>query len=79
MRKKYLFTFGVIAKTSHGTEYVPRIGNYVLPDCGIGIAINSIAEIIYRAPCDIFIDAINDVELEKPTGLYGNGIANKED
>ena len=70
--EKCIYSFGVIAKTSHGTEYVPHIGNYVLPEWSIKDAIFSIAEIIHRAPCDVFIDAINYVELEKPTGLYGN-------
>lgn len=68
---KTIYTFGVYAKTSRGTEYVSHVGNFELPEYGIGYAINKIAEILHRAPCDVFIEAINDCPLENPTGLYG--------
>lgn len=68
---KTAYTFGVIAKLSNGSyDYVSQVGKYVTGKAR-DEAILEIAKLLHRAPCDIFIDAINDCYLEKPIGLYG--------
>lgn len=81
---KYAFTFGTYAKTPIGyKQYVSDVGKFVVDDCSLNgiadntaenrmiFAIESIASTLHRAPCDVFIEAINDCPLENPTGLYG--------
>jgi len=67
---KNCYTFGVIGKVHGNYGYCREIGNYVT-EKSQREAILEIASFIHRAPCDVFIDAINDIYLEKPYGLYG--------
>lgn len=82
---KYVFTFGTYAKTTRNghSQYVYEVGNFVMNDSTLNgissntaenrliFAIESIANFIHCAPCDVFIEAINYQPLEKPVGLYG--------
>lgn len=71
MKTKTAYTFGVIAKLPDGLwNYVSQVGKYVT-DKVRDEAILEIAELLHRAPCDIFIDAENDLFFKRPIGLYG--------
>lgn len=70
--EKTVYTFGAIAKTKSGNyEYCSQVGNYILNTNDIKEAVLEIAKVLHRAPCDIFIDAVNDAFFSTPVGLYG--------
>ena len=71
MKTKTAYTFGVIAKLPDGLwNYVSQVGKYVT-DKARDEAILEISKLLHRAPCDVFIDAENDLFFKRPIGLYG--------
>lgn len=72
MKEEHAYTFGTYAKLRNGNfEYVSQVGTYVTSEDNSRHVILQIAKILHRAYCDIFIDAIDDVFMEKPVGFYG--------
>lgn len=70
--EKRAYTFGAIAKTESGNyEYCSQVGTYIVNTNDIKDAVLEIAKVLHRAPCDIFIDAVNDEYFKIPVGLYG--------
>lgn len=69
--EKKAYTFGAIAKTRTGYEYCAQVGTYIVKTDDVKQAVLEIAKVLHRAPCDIFIDAVDDMYFKNPIGLYG--------